>query len=270
VRVRPHFPERYGPWALVAGGSLGMGAEYVRQLAALGLNVVVVADADHPPDDLAGECAAAHGVATRAVVADLAAPDVLDTLHRATDDLDLGLLVYNAAASHVGPFLEQGLESKLAIVDVNCRGPLLLVHAFAPGLVRRGRGGIVLMSSLSALQGTALVATYAASKAFDLVLAEGLWEELRQGGVDVLAVCPGATRTPFYEATRPRAGGLLAPPVGEPAAVVAEALAALGRGPRVIPGRANRFAAALLSRLLPRRAAAALMGRSMRAIYPAR
>jgi short-subunit dehydrogenase len=135
-------------------------------------------------------------------------------------------------------------------------------------MVQRGRGGIILMSSLSAFQGTALVATYAATKAFNLILGEALWEELRGSGVDVLVVCPGATRTPGWEQSRARTGGLLSPPVMEPGPVVGEALDALGRRPLVIAGRSNRLVGFFLNRLLPRRTAVGLMGRSMRRIYP--
>ncbi len=265
-----NFARGYGPWALVAGGSVGLGAAFSRQLAQRGLNVVVVADAAHPPDVLAAELSGAHGVEVRPVVADLADADAIERLVAETADLELGLLVYNAAASYVGPFLTQPLDSKLAALDVNCRGPLLLVHHLAPAMVRRGRGGVLLMSSLAGLQGTALVATYAATKAFDVVLGEALWEELRRAGVDVLACCAGATRTPGYVSTEPRSGGRMSAPVMEPEAVAAEALDALGHGPRAVAGRANRVAAALLTRLLPRRLSVALMGRSMRSIYPDR
>jgi short-subunit dehydrogenase len=135
-------------------------------------------------------------------------------------------------------------------------------------MVQRGRGGIILMSSLSAFHGTALVATYAATKAFSLMLGEALWEELRGSGVDVLVVCPGATRTPGWEQSHAHIQGSLAAPVMESAPVVSEALEALGRRPLVISGRANRLSGLLLNRLMPRRSAVELLARSMRRMYP--
>ena len=160
------------------------------------------------------------------------------------------------------------MEDLLRVVDVNCRGPLLLAHALGREMAARGRGGILLMTSLAASQGNPLLASYAASKAFELVLAEGLWAELRPRGVDVLACCAGRVRTPTYEGSAPRDPGPLAPAVMEPDAVARAALSALGRGPVVIPGLANRLAAFLTSRLLPRRTAVALVSRSTRAMYP--
>ena len=123
------------------------------------------------------------------------------------------------------------------------------------------------MSSLSAFHGTALVATYAATKAFNLTLGESLWEELRPSGVDVLVVCPGATRTPGWEQSHAHIGGALAPPLMEPAPVVSEALEALGKRPVAIAGRANRLVGFLLNRLMSRRAAVEILARSMRRMY---
>jgi len=257
---------RYGPWAVVAGGSRGLGAEYARQLAARGLSLVLVAEADQPLLDLARGLEERHGIQVRAVVVDLAHPASVERVARACEGLEVGLLVCNAAHAPMGPFADQSLEDKLRVVDVNCRAPLALIHAFVPPMVSRGRGGILLMSSLAGLQGSALVAAYAASKAFNLVLGEALWEELRPRGVDVLAVCAGATRTEAYEATAPRSMPL---PVMEPEAVVRQALAGLGRGPDIVAGSWNRLAAMVLRRL-PRRLAVTLMGRSMRSSYPHR
>lgn len=231
------------------------------------MNLVLVADAAHPAAELARTLAAEHRMATRPVTADLAAPDVLVPIAAATRDLDVGLLVYNAAHSVVGRFLDLPLDDKLRTVDVNCRGQLLLTHHFAARMAQRGSGGIILMSSLAAFQGQAMVALYAATKAFALVLGEGLWDELRDHGVDVVAFCPGATRTPNFVATRPRPTGLVSAPVMEPDATVAEALAALGAGPTAIAGRTNRVAAFLLHRLLSRRRLVRFMSRTMRAMY---
>jgi hypothetical protein len=234
------------------------------------VHVILVAEAAEPLEGLGARLATDHGVETRALVADLGSVEGLARVERATSDLDVGLLVYNAAHSVVGDFVAVTAAEKLRMLDVNCRGPLVLCDHFARRLVARRRGGIILVSSLSGFQGHAMVGTYAATKAFDLVLAESLWAELAADGIDVLAFCPGATRTPNFLATEPRPTGFLSAPLMEPADAVAEALAALGRGPTAIAGRANRASAFVLHRLLPRRVLVRLMSRVTRAMYGGR
>jgi short-subunit dehydrogenase len=267
LKTGADFASRYGPWAVVAGASEGLGAAFARQLAGRGLHVVLVARRPGPLESLALEISQEHGVDTRTVALDLAAAHAAAGLQQEVRDLDVGLLVYNAALSPLGGFLDQDLETQLAAIDLNCRTPLALAHGIGRRLVTRGRGGILLMSSLSGLQGSALMATYAATKAFGLVLGEGLWEELRRAGVDVLAFCAGATRTPNYEASQPGATSRLAPAVMEPEAVAREALAALGRRPSGIAGRGNRVASFVMGRLLPRQLAVRIMGRAARDLY---
>jgi short-subunit dehydrogenase len=136
-------------------------------------------------------------------------------------------------------------------------------------MAARGRGGIVLMSSLTAFQGTPLVASYGATKAFNLVLAEGLWDELREHGVDVLACCAGATLTPGYRRATPEGPtAFFAPKAQDPADVAREAIGALGRNAFLIPGRGNRVVSFVMRRLLSRRRAVATIGREMRRRYP--
>ena len=258
------FRTRYGRWALVAGAGEGLGAEFARQLAERGLNLLLI---DRDPE-LLGKTAAElreRGAELREIIVDLARPDLHHAIRGETAEVEVGLLVYNAAFTPVGPFLEQDLEQHLAAVDVNCRGPVVLVHELGRAMAGRGRGGIVLLSSLSGFRGSAGVGSYAASKAFNRVLAEALWDELRESGVDVVALCPGATRTPGYERSAPPRG-FGGPPVMKVGPVVRTALDALGRGPSVVPGFVNRLGALLLQRLLPSRTAITFMGRTTRSL----
>jgi short-subunit dehydrogenase len=206
-------------------------------------------------------------VETRAIAADLSDRAHLDRIVNEICDLDLGLLVYNAGQSFIGPFWETSVEDHLKEIDVNVRGPLVLAHAIGGRLRARGRGGIVLMSSLAGFQGTALVANYAATKAFNLVLGEGLWDELRGAGVDAMVCCAGATSTPNYRKSAPSAKGSGMVPVQTPGQVAREALDYLGRGPLRITGRANRLASLLLRRVLPRKLAVQIMGQNTRKMY---
>jgi len=264
------FRSKYGPWALVAGASVGLGAEFARQLAARGLNLVLIARRAELLAERAKELSQAYGIQVRTITFDLGNTDLQSALCESTRDLDVGLLVYNAAHELIGPFLEQELEEQLKIIDVNCRAPLVLAHEFGRRMATRGRGGILLMSSLAGHQGSALIATYAASKAYNRVLGEGLWDELREHGIDVLAFSAGATRTPNYEASQPRKTGSLGPPVMEVEEVASEALAALGKRPSAVAGRVNRVAGFLMGRLLPRRVAVETIGRQTRAMYARR
>jgi short-subunit dehydrogenase len=257
------FRERYGPWAFVAGASEGIGAEFARQIAAHGVHLVLVALEREPLEQIAAEIRAAHRVEVRTRALDLASTALEREVAPLVDDLEVGLLVYNAAACPIGRFVEQNLREKLRTIDVNCRAPVTLVHSFGARMAARGGGGIVLLSSMAGLGGVSMVATYAATKAFNLVLAESLWQELGPRGVDVLACVPGATSTPGYLRSTSRKG----PRTMTPAAVVTEALAALGRQPTLVPGRSNRLASLLMRRILPRSTAIRLISKATERMY---
>ena len=147
----------------------------------------------------------------RPVVLDLAEPDTAAALQRASAELDIGFLVYNAAHSIIGPFLDHSVDEHLKEIAVNCRAPPAFTHHFAGCMAGRGGGGIVLLSSMAGFQGSPLISNYAATKAYNMILAEGLWDEFRESGVDVLACCAGATRTPNYLRSEPASGSALVP-----------------------------------------------------------
>jgi short-subunit dehydrogenase len=258
---------KYGPWALVAGASEGLGAAFARGIASRGLNVVLVARRAQALSDLAAEIRSASGVEVRIVAADLGDAQMMVPIRAAIAGLEVGLLVYNAAYSEISEFFAQTLEAKLRMLDVNCRGPLIMADELGRAMVARGRGGILLMSSLAGFQGSALVSVYAATKAFNTVLGEGMWDELRRQGVDVVPFCAGATTTPNFLKTEPKVETGLAPPLMSPEAVAKEALDALGGGPRAVAGRGNRFALFVMERLLARRKRVEIMGRATRKMY---
>jgi short-subunit dehydrogenase len=254
------FVERYGPWGVVAGASEGLGSAFAAQAARAGLNLLLVARREELLGDLARSLSAEHGVEVRTLALDLARADMASALVAATSDLAIGLAIYNAAYAPVGDFVATAADDLVRVVDVNVRGPLGFARAFAPAMVARRRGALVLMSSLAGAQGTPRLATYAASKAFNTVLAEGLWHELRPHGVDVVATCAGAVRTPGYQARSPRT----APGTLDAEVIAAQTLASLERGPRVVPGLINKIADRLVGRFLPRRSAIAIMSVSTR------
>ena len=245
------FPERYGPWAVVAGASEGLGAQFAKQLSERGLKVVLIARREQVLKELASTLP----TETKCLPLDLASPEAAERIAEFTHELDVGLVVYNAALSPIGPFLEQSVADNLRAIDVNVKTPTALMHHFAPRMVKRGKGGLVLLSSLTAFQGSPFVSTYGATKSYNLALAEGLWAELRDRGVDVLAVCAGATATPNLL----KSVNKLPPGTQQPEEVVREALNSLAAGPLLIPGWFNRFASFLLRRLLPRRTTIQIM-----------
>jgi len=262
-----NFQHRYGRWGIVAGASEGLGAEYAKELASRGLNLVLIARRAELLQTLATQLSEKYKVRTKLLVLDLSAPDAAEQIIQQTMDLDVGLMIYNAAYSAVGPFLERSMDDHLREIHTNIHAPLKLVYLLSQRMLARGRGGIVLMSSLSAFQGSAYISTYAATKAFNIVLAEGLWEEWRTRGVDVLVCVSGAVKTPNYVASEPQQTGRFSDSTMKPDQVVREALDALGQQPYVIPGRMNRVASFVMRHLLPRKMAIQLMGKVLRDMY---
>lgn len=262
-----NFQQRYGTWGIVAGASEGLGAAYAEQLAARGLNLVLVARRYELLQDLASQLSKRYGIKIKLITLDLSGADSAEQIVQQTMNLDIGLLIYNAAFSAIGPFLDRSMDEHLREVHTNIHTPLKLVYLLGQRMLTRGRGGIVLMSSLSAFQGSAYLSTYAATKAFNIVLAEGLWEEWRTRHVDVLVCIAGAVKTPNYDATQPKKMGRFSDSTIEPAHVVQDALDALGKQPYVIPGHMNRFASFVMRHLLPRKMAIRLMGKTLRDMY---
>lgn len=261
------FKKKYGSWALIAGGSEGIGAEFARQLAAKGLNLVLLARDEPILEETARVLVKEFSVVVRTVSLDLAEDNLMDKLQSVTQDAEIGLLVYNAANPLIGDFLAQSWENHQHLLKVNVLVPCLLVHHFGQMMQKRAKGGIILLSSMAGRQGTAKVAHYAASKAYNLIFAEGLWAELSAWGIDVLAVCPGTTRTPGWERSQANLKGLIMPPIQEPKAVVQEALRALGHKPSIIPGFWNRLSAFFLNTFLSRKQAIQIISRNTRRMF---
>jgi hypothetical protein len=265
--INMRFADRYGSWAIVAGASEGLGAEYARQLASRGLHLVLVARRKELLQSLASQLSAKYGTRTKLLAIDLAEPDAAEQIVQKTMDLDLGLLVYNAAYSAVGPFLDRSMDEHMREVHTNIHSPLKLAYLLAQRFHSRGRGGILLMASLSAFQGSPYISTYAATKSFNIVLAESLWEEWRTRNVDVLVCISGAVRTPSYAASQPKKTGGLGDRTMAPEQCVEEALVALGKQPYIIPGRMNRLASFVMHYLVPRKMAIQFMGRVLYGMY---
>lgn len=259
------FRSRYGPWALVAGASEGLGRQFALQVGERGLNLLLVARREEPLQATAEEVRRLHGVEVRTASLDLGADGLLERIAPAIQGLEIGLLIYNAALSIPARFLERPAEDHARTLAVNCRGPLLLSHALGREMAARGRGGILLMSSAAGLAGSGLIATYAASKAFDTAFGEGLAQDLEPEGIDVLSFVASATRTPNLE--RDLQGRRPSVPMADPAVVVRQALRELGRRRTAIAGTGTRMLLPVLVRVLSRRRFADLMTRATYGMY---
>ena len=238
------FIEKYGPWALIAGASEGVGASLADQLAARGMDLVLIARNGSLLGEVAARARDEHGVNTHVVVQDLTDPDVGAKVTDATDGLDIGLMIYNAGASdRTTTFLETDVDYSLKQIKLDCTGPIVLAHHFGAAMRERGRGGIVLVASLACLAGSATLAVYSAVKAFQHNFAEGLWAELRPHGVDVCCTPLGMTYTPAFQRL-----GIDYDPAAHMLSedVAREIIENIGNGPVYVVGENNRAAASAI------------------------
>ncbi|WP_235660351.1 SDR family NAD(P)-dependent oxidoreductase [Mycolicibacterium gilvum] len=226
---------KYGPWAVIAGGSEGVGAEFAKALAEDGANLVLIARKPQPLDETAQECRRL-GAQVRTIALDLLDADSTSRIVDATSDVEVGLLIYNAGASTCNErFLDAELSEFGKVIDLNTTRMLELTQHFGRRMAAMSRGGIVLVGSLSGYMGAERHSVYAGAKAFSRVFAESLWLELREHGVDVLELVLGVTRTPAME----RAGVNFDAPgiiVNDPADVAREGLRHIADGPVFIAG----------------------------------
>jgi short-subunit dehydrogenase len=259
--------EKYGQVALVAGASEGIGAAFATRLAAERMDLFLVARRAGPLEVLANRLAVEYGVKVIPIACDLADPDVAETILQVLDGREVDLLVYNAALSPIGPFLENGKTEHSKTVQVNILSPLSLLHVFGGRMVASGKGAVILMASLAGFQGSGFLSMYASTKAFTRVLGESLWYEWKDKGVDVIACCAGATLTPGYIRSDPEKAGFLAPRVQRPEEIPAECFKRLGKQPSFIAGRGNRIASFFMQKILPRKMAVTVMGDNTRKMY---
>jgi uncharacterized protein len=241
------FAGRYGPWALVAGASEGIGAAYARAMARRGLNVVLLARRQSVLEDVAEGIRGETGVETRVAPVDLSGEHAVARTVEATSGIDVGMLMYCAGADpNYQPFLDNPIEVALSMVKRNCVVPMALCHHFAGPMVARGKGGIVLVSSGAGLAGGPNMVAYGATKAFDIVMAEALWTEVHERGVDVLGLVLGVTDTPALRRLLAQRGVIQeddgAPIPGAVTAedTVDEAIANLSNGPTWFVGEQMR------------------------------
>ena len=168
------YVTRYGQWAVIAGASEGLGAAFAAELAGRAMHLLLLARREEQLAELAERLRRQHGVEVRYLALDLADPAAAERLAPAVADIEVGVLIYNAAASQMGRFVTMEADALERMVQVNVRGPLTFLRAILPPMHERCRGAVVLMSSLAGMQGSPGVAAYAATKAFNTILGEVL------------------------------------------------------------------------------------------------
>jgi uncharacterized protein len=263
--VNQDFAERYGPWAIVTGGSEGVGVSWARALTERGVKVVLVARRPDPLEQTAGWLRE-RGAEVRTLALDVTATDVVEQLRTVTDDIEIGLLVHNAGAVSRDQkwFLDEELSSIESVIALNVNASARLAYAYGKPMRERGHGGIVIISSLSGTAGQPLEAAYSASKAFGQVLCEALWNELKDHGVDVVSVPLGGTLTEKLKQSNLDIDMDAIPTADE---IVDEAIEHLDDGPVYVPNASNRKFFETVSRM-PRRDAAEKMARLAYRTHP--
>jgi short-subunit dehydrogenase len=251
------------PVALITGASAGIGVEFAQRLAERGYDLVLVARRRERLDALALRLRAEHaGVRVDVIVADLSDAAALQHINDEIARLGIAvdLLVNNAGFGTHGRFEALPPQREHDEIAVNVAAPVALAHAFLPGMLARGRGGVINVASTAAFSAVPYMAVYGATKAFVRSFSEALHEEVRARGVRVLALCPGPTATEFFD------GSVAGPrgPVRTVRDVVTTALRAYDAGSSVvIDGSSNQLLIALAN-LIPRRWATKVAARIMR------
>jgi uncharacterized protein len=262
-----NFKQKYGSTALVAGASEGIGAAFASNLAAEGLDLVIIARRFLPLQQLAKSLENKYKVNVTCISCDLSNTNAAEQIDKALNGREIDVLIYNAALSHIGPFITNSPDYLSLATQVNMITPLNMVHIFGKKMVAKGKGAIILMASLAGFQGSGYLTVYAATKAFIRILAESLWYEWKNRGVDVIACCAGATATPGYENSQPEKTGFFTPRVLQPEEVTQECFRQLGRRPSCITGRGNRIASFIMQNIMPRKMAVNIMGDTTRKMY---
>jgi len=259
-----------GKWALVTGASAGIGVALARELAAGGTNLVLTARRKERLEQLAQELAAARKIRVEVFAADLAQQDTPQQIFTFTlaKQIEIDLLINNAGFGAYGEFAAVETHRLLDMVQVNCSAVVHLTRLYLPQMLKRRSGDVLILASTASFQAVPFISTYAATKAFDLLFAEGLAEEVRPYGVRVCALCPGSTESEFHEVAG-QAGLVAAMKNRETAEKVAHTgLQALAAGKSYVISGLGNYLGAHSQRLVPRRMVTRIAGKMFRPRTP--
>ena len=252
-----NLKQRYGNWALVTGGTSGIGGALATELAREGLNLVLVARNQKQLANMAQQLNTQFNVEILPVAADLSTAQGLQSVLEATHGLEIGMVVPCAAIETQGYFVESNGIKENAMVQMNVVGPMTMARHYGASMVGRGRGAILFVSSLSGWMPQPYMAHYGGCKSYVMGLGAGLHFEMKDKGVDVSILSPGPTDTPMAAATGIDFASM-GMSVMSPQAVAICGLDALGRQLDAVPGPRNKIMAFMMSRLMSRGMAGAM------------
>ncbi len=255
-------PRKYGEWAVVTGASSGIGRQFAIGLAKQGMKVILVA---RSADALTRTASQDIQTETKVISADLATPKGRDLLLHEIAGLDVGLFVHSAGNAYVGPYLDAPDDIDEQLIAIHVSATAHLTRVISQRLEARGGGGIILISSVFGMFPMPFSSVYGAVKAFILNLGEALAVELRDKNIDVLSVAPGGTKTRMGD----QLGDVIdlkkmSMPMGDPAVVAQEGLAALGQRDTIVPARMNRVMTRM-AQLMPRKMVKKQFGKMLEA-----
>jgi short-subunit dehydrogenase len=250
---------QYGPWALITGGSSGIGKAFAEQLAAHGLNLILVARRQPLLDQAAKEIGGKYGVQVKTISADLSDLASVEALKAETQPYEIGLFIPNAGIENHGEFIHNDLNRETKIIRLNIMVPMQLAHHYSRKMAERGRGGIIFVSSTLGYSGVPYFSNYAATKAYVLAFGEGLSYEMKSLGVDVTVLSPGGTDTPMADNMGFDMKSMPFPMMTPEDTAVA-GLKALGKKTSVIPGFQNNVMTFMSTRLMPRGTTVSMFG----------
>ena len=230
-KERQRLNTKYGEWAIVTGASSGIGLELATLLATAGFNLVINSRHLDKLQEVEKQLKANSNIQIKIVASDVSDKEGIQKIIQATEALNVGLLVVSAGFGTTGNFIDSSLHNEINMLSVNCEALLSLTHYYSQQFVKQKRGGIILMSSMVAFQGTPYAANYAATKAYVQTLAEALAVELKPHNVDVLAAAPGPVESGFSLRANMKMSMSLTPQQ-----ICVPILKALGRKTTVLPG----------------------------------
>ncbi|MCP4295331.1 MAG: SDR family NAD(P)-dependent oxidoreductase [Proteobacteria bacterium] len=264
-----NLKEKYGPWALVTGGTSGIGSSLCKLIAEQGVNIVLVARRAELLETKSEELKKKYGIEVKTIGADLSKKEEVAKVKNGTKDMEIGLLIPCAGIENHGLMTDINLESDLGMLQLNVMSTFELVHHFAGKMVPRKQGGILLVSSMIGHMPNPYFSNYAASKAYVLNFGASLHWEMKQRGIDVTVLSPGYTLTPMTDILNDEmdVSKLPMPPMS-PEYTAKVGLEGLGKTAVVIPGKKNKFMVFMATRVASLASSISMGGKMMEKVMP--